>query len=116
MCNEVSGLGVDVIEICRFNQYTKNINSKFLLNNFTQQELDYCFSYADVATHLAGTFAAKEAVFKAFNIKNLPQAVIEIRRNSDGRPAVWIKNNQHKKILISISHTQEFAVAVAIKK
>ena len=58
----MANVGVDIIEIKRFTPFKKDKNSRFLLNNFTSKERAYCFSYKDPLPHLAGTFAAKEAV------------------------------------------------------
>jgi len=113
---KISSIGIDIIDIKRFNKYAKNRDDKFLLNNFSRQELDYCFAYKDAVIHLAGTFAAKEAVFKALNRKNILQSSIEIRRKPSGRPTIWMKNKEQKKILVSISHTGQIAVAVAVKQ
>lgn len=111
---KIKNLGVDVIDVARFNKYAKNRADRFLLNNFTKRELDYCFTYKDVPTHLAGTFAAKEAAFKALNKAGLMLSLIEIRRQPSGQPTVWL-NNKQQPVLVSISHSANLAIAVAIK-
>ena len=112
----LNGLGVDIEEISRFLSFKKDRVALFLLNNYTQSELDYCFSFKDPSPHLAGVFVAKEAVFKAMGQKNILLSSIEIRRDKNGRPRVWIKNRHQKSILISISHTANISLAVAIKQ
>lgn len=114
MNHQINNIGVDVVGIDRFNKYAKNRDNRFLLNNFTKQELDYCFAYKDAPTHLAGTFAAKEAVWKALGQSGLLMSLIEIRRNKSGQPTVWLKNKQ-QPALVSISHTEKIAIAIAIK-
>ena len=116
MNQKISNIGIDIIDIKRFNKHVKNRDDKFLVNNFSESELDYCFAYKDAATHLAGTFAAKEAVFKALGKTNILQSAIEIKRELNGRPTAWFKGKIHKKILVSISHTNEIAMAIAIKQ
>lgn len=108
-------LGVDILDIKRFNLLSKNKKNKFLLNNFTKEELRYCFSFKNCASHLAGTFVAKEAVFKALGSSKILLSLIEIRREKNGKPTVWIKGQQQKNVLVSISHTLEIVTAVAIK-
>ena len=60
----VNGLGIDIVETHRFTLF-KSRDDQFLLDNYSAEELAYCFSFKDPSEHLAGTFAAKEAVFKA---------------------------------------------------
>lgn len=103
------------MEINRFTPFKKERGDRFLLNNYTSAELDYCFSFKDPVPHLAGTFAAKEAVFKAIGQDHLLFSSIEIRREPNGRPSVWIKNRRQKKVLVSISHTNKNCMAVAHK-
>lgn len=109
------GLGIDILEIKRFNSLSKSRSNRFLLNNFSKKELDYCFSFKNPAPHLAGTFAAKEAVFKTLGRDDILLSLIEIRRDKNGKPEVWIKNRRQKSILLSISHTAQIAAAIAIK-
>ena len=105
-------IGLDIVDISRFRKLKRT--SAVLEKAFTSRELDYCFAFKDPAPHLAGLFAAKEAVAKALN----GQAVvyeIEIRQEKNGQPKVWRKNKQDKKMAISITHTEEIAAAIAIK-
>ncbi len=109
---KLGGLGIDMLEIRRFKTLGKN--NRFLKNNFSKQELDYCFSFTDYATRLAGTFCAKEAVFKSLD-KNMLFSQIEVRRESNGKPTIWIGGRKEKSINVSISHTKTLAFAIAIK-
>lgn len=111
---KVPQIGVDMVEIKRFNPLAKR-NNKFLLNTYSKNELDYCFSFKNPGPHLAGTFTAKEAVFKTLGKNDILFSSIEIRRDKNSRPTVWIKNIAQKSISVSISHTLKMAVAVAIK-
>jgi len=82
---KLQGLGIDILEIKRFGSLGKARNNRFLLNNFSKRELDYCFSFKNPAPHLAGDFAAKEAVFKTLGKNNILLSLIEIRRNKSGK-------------------------------
>lgn len=112
----VQGIGVDVVDVERFLPFKKDRGNRFLVDNFSVKELEYCFSFSDPAPHLAGTFAAKEAVFKALRKSDLFQSSIEVRREPTGRPVVWIKNRRQRSIFVSISHTATVALAMAIKQ
>lgn len=106
-------IGIDVVDVSRFKGLKRT--APLLQKVFTKLELDYCFSFKDSSTHLAGLFAAKEAVAKALD----GQAVvyeIEIRHTVGGKPMVWQKNKENKKMAVSISHTDQLAVAVALRK
>jgi len=109
------GIGIDVVEIERFASFKKNKSHRFLANNFSSKELAYCFAFEDSSIHLAGTFSAKEAVWKVLGQKNLLMSLIEIRRNKSGQPTVWLRNKQQKSVLVSISHTKKISIAIAIK-
>lgn len=110
------GLGIDILEIRKFDLFNKSRNSRFLLNNYSKKELTYCFSFKDPGPHLAGIFAAKEAIFKTLGRDDILFSLIEIRRGKNGRPIVWIKNRYQKSIFVSISHTAKIAIAIAIKQ
>lgn len=111
------GVGVDIEEVERFRG--KNGGS-WWSKAFTRDELDYCLSKSDPAIHLAGTFAAKEAALKSvsrFRAK-APLLDFEVTRPKSGAPAIRYRGKQEPiralKIEVSISHTADNAVAVAV--
>ncbi|HVB96452.1 MAG TPA: 4'-phosphopantetheinyl transferase superfamily protein [Chloroflexota bacterium] len=67
--------------------------------------------------HLAGLFAAKEAVFKALGERPIWRSVT-ITSHSTGRPIVALDDRPGRRqicsIDVSISHEGEYAVAAAI--
>src|ERR1700748_3880596 len=109
----ISGIGTDLVEVLRMQKILAEERGQFMDNTFSALEQEYCSSYADAAVHFAGTFAAKEAVRKA-NGMYLKFNEIEIRRTSEGKPEVWIQGRRDEKVLVSISHTETLASAVAI--
>ena len=107
------GLGTDVVEIRRFRELDQN--APFFSRVFTRDELEYCRKYADSAPHFAATFAGKEAVIKAMNSqKLLSVSEIEILRNLDGAPYVSFAENTDVEVLVSLAHSEHYAVAVAL--
>lgn len=112
-------IGIDIEKIHRFDHKEYLKNNIFLKKIFTQKELDYCFSKNNPPTHLAGRYAAKEAIVKALSpISNeiLTYDQIEILNNLNGIPKVSISNDKLNKlkIKVSISHNNDDAIAMAI--
>ena len=113
---QIGGIGVDIAEVGRFRTLVKQKKPYKLDKMFNRAEKEYCFSYRDPAPHFAGTFAAKEAVLKAQGDRSVPFDVIEIRRQREGKPDVWIRGRRSQVFLVSISHTRSLACAIALRK
>lgn len=119
----IIGIGTDIIEIKRI-ENAVNKNSKFLNRIFTSNEVEYLKSRKLNPQNIAGNFAAKEAISKALGtgISGIRWEEIEIVRETNGAPLVvlhdkalkYSKDKRIKKINISISHSQEYAIAFAI--
>jgi holo-[acyl-carrier protein] synthase len=112
-------LGIDVVDIGLFRVHVAKKNLIFLEKIFTKHELQYCLSTEDPAPHLAGRFAAKEAVVKALYSAGLscPDfSVIEVVRSQEGIPTIVFNSSMYQDIhvQISISHAKEIATAVAM--
>ncbi|MDD5450115.1 MAG: holo-ACP synthase [Candidatus Omnitrophica bacterium] len=121
----ILGTGVDIVEICRIRKAADKWKDKFLNRVFTDKELRYANGKKFIYQHLAARFAAKEAVLKAFgdsSINDMEWKNIEIVNNSDGRPIVILKGQARKTmvkrgisdVIVSLSHTRNYAVANAI--
>jgi len=116
----IIGIGVDIIEIDRIKRACKNEN--FLKKVFTENEIN---DYKNIKFNsLAGNFAVKEAVSKAFGtgIRSFNMTDIEVLRNNLGMPYVILHNGAKEisekkgivKIFVSISHNKESAIGYAI--
>ena len=105
------GIGIDIIEIRRFRALRGKAKERFLARAFAKPERDFCENHTDPAVHFAGTFAAKEAVCKALGGAEFLS--IEIRRSARGTPEVWHRGKRMHSISLSISHTGDYAVAIA---
>lgn len=114
----IKGIGIDIVEIRRVRKLIKQYRNRFLDRTFTQKEIQYCQNKPNPAQHYAGRFAAKEALIKAFGkplalkeieVENLAQKGPRIKLN--GTAKKYLKN---KKILLSISHDHEYAVAQVV--
>lgn len=119
----ILGTGIDIIEIERIKKAI-NKNNKFLERIYTKKEIEYFKQKGYKAQTIAGNFAAKEAISKAFGtgIRGYNFKDVEILRNSLGKPVVKMYNELYelsekleiKEIIVSISHSKDYAVANAI--
>ena len=94
-------VGTDIVHISRFN----NLNDFSLKKIFHPSELKNKDSL-----HLAGIFAAKECCKKIFS--NSDWLDFEIKKEKNGKPTICSKNDF--KGDVSISHDNEYAIAVVI--
>lgn len=119
------GLGVDVVRISRFTEDRKREGTGLFRKVFTDGEAAYCRSRTDQNAVYAGTFAAKEAVYKALGLEwdgAFSWKWIEIQRNNSRRPEVFIANELLRQrsyvaeavVTVSITHAGEYAAAVAV--
>mgnify|MGYP001432747278 CR=1 FL=1 len=108
--------GVDITEVRRIKQAVEKWGEDFLKKIFTQVELKNAKTKTSFYQHVAGRFAAKEAIFKAAGDNKLSWQDIQIHNDQEGKPVCSFLNGQGKNIdvCISISHVKTYAVANAI--
>jgi holo-[acyl-carrier protein] synthase len=110
----IKGSGIDIVEIKKLEKTVKRWGQVFLDRIYTPQELAYSQNKRYPMQHLAARFAAKEAVFKALGTSpTLNFKDIEIVNDLNGKPFCKIKNKK-TSIALSLSHTDNYAVACAI--
>lgn len=115
------GVGIDLIEIDRIRQTIEKHGTHFYKKVFVEREIAYCLSHKDPAPPLAARFAAKEAIAKALGTgfgKTVSFLDIEITNDELGRPSVELSDSLNEsfnfpQILVSMSHSKEFATAIA---
>ena len=108
--------GIDIVEVKRIRKIIQS-SKRFLEKVYTPTEIAYCNSKKNRWQHFAVRFAAKEAVWKAIGKKDIWHRDITVKNAPDGKPAVILsKRYKHlqKKVSLSLSHTEDYAVAVAI--
>ena len=112
-----SSIGIDLLEIERLERAVER-HPRLAERVFTQAERDYAAARARPGRHLAARFAAKEAVVKAlglgagFGLREIEVVAGEPPRVSlSGRVAEAAAGEQVK---ISLTHSRDFAAAVAI--
>ncbi len=108
-------IGIDIINIARFAKISRE-DFVHWDKVFTQSEWEYGFNKSGSAQALAGIFSAKEAVMKAVGDKFMGQFTrIQVKHEASGQPVIKIDDKEQPNILVSISHDQNTAIAVAIK-
>lgn len=122
--DKIAGIGVDIESINRFKNIPFELNEKFYRRIFTPLEIEYCLKKRNVYSHFAGRFAAKEAVIKALSKeKKYFFSEIEVRNDNKGRPYLYFKdgssnsnepNYYAENVLLSISHSDDYAIAFVI--
>ena len=121
----VLGHGVDVVECPRISLLLEHHGDRFLKRVFTPHELAYCRKHKETTQHLAGRFAAKEAVLKALGTGmrgRMKWTDVQIANDDLGKPEIVLSGESAlvaermgvAQVLVSISHTREHAVASAI--
>ena len=109
------GIGVDIIEVSRFRRKKYEENKNFYKKIFVKSEINYCLKFKNSAERFAGKFAIKEAVIKSISEKI---GFLDIETSHlKSKPIVKIKKSQEKyNFIASISHENDFAVAVVISE
>jgi holo-[acyl-carrier protein] synthase len=121
----ILGIGIDIIEVARVKASHERFGERFLNRLLLADEIAYCLSHKNPAPFIAARFAAKEAVSKAFGTgigAQLGWRDMEIRRKKSGEPFVILhgngkklfKSRRAKRLLVSLSHTANYAAATAI--
>ena len=112
----ITGSGIDIIEIERIRKAIERWGDHFLNHIFCMEEIEYAQKHKDPFQHFAARFAAKEAIIKALNLDApVLWKDIKILNNHNGKPFCLLDKKDFKdRILISISHTKNYAVASAI--
>lgn len=116
----ILGIGNDIVEIARIAKAIEK--ESFKKRVYTQKEIELIeLKGAGKIASYAGRFSAKEAISKALGtgVRGFNLTDIEILNDQFGKPYVIFKNilekeMANKKIEISISHSKEYATAMAI--
>lgn len=130
----IRGIGIDICAVDEIASMLENCtgvagsidDEQPLRELFTQGELDRSREHANRPEHLAGIFAAKEAVFKAFDIAwdtGVALNEIEIEAHPSGQPHAVLKGRfahlleeagSRASLHLAISHDAGVAVAAAV--
>ena len=112
-------VGVDIIEIARIEASIRRFGDRFRHRVYTSAELSEC---GGRGASLAARFAAKEAAIKALGRNEVALYEIEVVRPPGQRPVLRLSGRAAavaaelgvSDLALSLSHSQEYAVAMVV--
>jgi holo-[acyl-carrier protein] synthase len=118
----VEAIGIDLVEVPRIAEAIRRYGDRFVSRVFTPWEIQYCYSKINPELSFAARFAVKEAVFKAIGTgfsEGVKWTSVEVVNDKRGQPEVRLgqgirRHIGDKKIIISLTHTREYAMASAV--
>ncbi len=121
----IVGLGIDITEVPRIRAAIEASRVRFLRRVFTLDEVAYCEQFKNKYERYAGRFAAKEAAMKALGTgwsRGVRWVDVEVVRRRGSRPTLALHGEAKKiadalgvkNIAISITHTEEQAMAQVV--
>jgi len=121
----IQGIGIDIIEIEKLREAIKRGKERFIRRVFTDLEMDYCNRKRSRYQHFAVRFAAKEAFMKALgtgwqngirwrDIETLNDRLEKPGLNLFGKAKELASEMKVKKIHVSLSHFEKYAIAQVI--
>lgn len=121
----ICGIGIDIIEIERVQRMIERYGNRLLHRAFGPSEIAALDRRKVPYPHCAGRLAAKEAVMKALGTgwgQGVSWRQIEILNAESGAPVVHLSGRAAERLaelggtrlLVSISHSQHYAVAQAV--
>jgi len=121
----IVGIGIDIAVVPRIRQSIERFGKRFVERIFTDGEQRYCDSKANRMERYAARFAAKEAAMKALGTgwnHGVRWRDCEVVRMPGGRPSIAFHGRAAefaaklgvKNAALSISHTQDQAIAQVI--
>jgi holo-[acyl-carrier protein] synthase len=121
----ILGIGSDLAEVERIRASRARFGERFLRRVYTEAEIAYCLSKANVDERLAGRFAAKEAGMKAIGTglsRGVTWRDFAVGREASGKPTLVLSGAAARiaaaqgvrRIHLTITHTAAMAMAVVI--
>ena len=122
MARVKNSVGIDLVEVSKIRASHKRFGSRFLAKVLTKGEMAYCRRKRNFYQSISVRFAAKEAFKKALSIywaKSISWQEVEVTVNKNKVPELKLSPRLrrilgNKQIALSLSHTENFAVAVVL--
>ena len=121
----IVGLGVDIAEVERVREAIARHGDRILHRIFTSLEIAYCQAHKNSVERFAARFAAKEAAMKAIGTgwrNGVTWKDFEVANEPSGKPTLRLTGRAAeicvalggKRILLSLTHTEDHAFAQVI--
>ncbi len=118
----IFGIGIDLIKVKRIQQALEKYGDRFKNRIFTPTEQNFCESQKNKYLSYAARFAAKEAFSKALGTGLrgiISWQEIGVLDDEKSPPRFIIKGKaqqilNNRRVLLSITHTNEYACAIVI--
>ena len=118
----IIGTGIDITEILRIEKLLKK--GVFIKRFFSEKEEAYFIKRKNAPQTVAGAYSAKEAFAKALGtgVRGFSLKDVEVLHDELGKPYLSLSKEAEKtakkmgikKLFLSISHSEEYAVASVI--
>ncbi len=107
-------IGIDIVEL---EEIKERLSDRFVHRILSDKELEKYHKITNTERRIAflsGRFAAKEAYTKVYKLfeESLNFKDVEILNDETGAPYIVSKYKPEDKVLISISHSRNFAIAI----
>lgn len=118
--------GIDQVDIARMRELVDHSTTEVLMGIFSREELDYAGESQSRYGRLAARFAAKEACLKLFPVETAVGSIdlsdFSVQNDGYGAPQIRLSTRASclqylygfDHISISLSHTKDHAIALAI--
>ena len=122
MANVKNSIGIDLVEVSKIRASHKRFGRRFLAKVLTKGEMAYCRRKRNFYQSVSARFAAKEAFKKALSIywaKPISWQEVEVVTDENKVPRLKLSPRlrttlKGKQVALSLSHTENFAVAVVL--
>lgn len=117
----LNAIGIDIVEVARMQGDLDRYGDRFVRRILSSSEQVLLAGRVDKAAFMAGRFACKEAVIKALGrfITDRPSyQAIDVVNDDSGQPIVQLPSEvitslRGGRVMVSISHEKNYAVAMA---
>jgi holo-[acyl-carrier protein] synthase len=118
----IFGIGIDIEEIARFENLTRQWGLRFERKLYSEEEIRYCNAKIRPPQHFAARYAAKEAFSKAIGTGwtgAFRWTDVEVRNDDAGKPSFLLHNSLAAQfgsmnIHLSLSHSGSYVTAMVI--
>jgi len=110
----IHGIGIDAVDISRFERAMERWGERLCERLFTPSELAYCLAKRRPGRHLSARFAAKVSFFKALG-RAVAYREVEVAKDASGAPSLASSAIERDMLVsVSISHDGGLSVAQTI--